>query len=101
MFKLAIVFFTLPLFVAACMTNEVAGVDGDLETFNIAANTTSCQGVAPMRCLIVNGKFFYDPIDGYEHVEGQSATICTIASSRPEPLPSDVGSHEYRRVPCN
>ena len=54
-----------------------------------------------MRCLIVNGQLFCDPIDGYEHVEDQSAKICTIASPRSEPLPADVGSHEYRRVRCD
>lgn len=93
--------FAMPLLAAACMTNDLTGVDDNLETFNIAANTEACQGVAPMRCLIVNGEFFYDKIDGYEHVEGQATTICTAASQRPEPLPADVGSQVYRRVPCN
>ncbi|MDG1450917.1 MAG: DUF4377 domain-containing protein [Ascidiaceihabitans sp.] len=101
MLKLVIVLFAVPLFAVACMPNDVTGADGDRETFEIAANTASCHGVAPMRCLIVNGQFFYDPIDGYEHVEGRSATICTIATPRSEPLPADVGSHEYRRVRCD
>ncbi|MDA9226594.1 DUF4377 domain-containing protein [Ascidiaceihabitans sp.] len=64
------------------MTNEVTGADGDIEIYHIAAQTASCQGVAPMLCLIVNSQRFYDPIDGYEYVEGQSAKICTIASPR-------------------
>ena len=101
MLKLVIVLFAVPLFTVACMPNGGTGADGDIETFHIAANTASCQGVAPMRCLIVNGQLFYDPIDGYEHVEDQSAKICTIASPRSEPLPADVGSHEYRRVRCD
>jgi hypothetical protein len=84
------------------MSEQLIGrYQGDIETFHIAPKTASCQGVAPMRCLIVNGHIFYDQIDGYEHVEGQSAKICTIASPRLEPLPADVGSHEYRRARCD
>ena len=57
MLKLAIVLLAVPLFTVACMANVVTGADGDIETFHIAANTASCQGVAPMRCLIVNVSF--------------------------------------------
>lgn len=98
--QIGVVLLAVSLFAVACMTNEVTGADGDIETSHIAAKTASCRGVTTMRCLIVNGQIFYESIDGYEHVEGQSAKICTITSPRSEPLPAEVGSHEYLRVRC-
>ena len=98
--QIGVVLFAVSLFTVASMTKEVTGADGDIETSHIAAKTASCRGVTTMRGLIVNGQIFYEPIDVYEHVEGHSAIICTITSPRSEPLPAEVGSHEYRRVRC-
>ena len=67
--------------------------------FDIEAHTVPCQGVAPMRCLVVNGEYFYDVIDGYQHIEGQPARIYVERSERPEPVPADAGAFVYRRVP--
>ena len=59
--------------------------------FDIEADTVACEGVAPMRCLVVNGEYFYDVIDGYRHVEGQPARIYVERSERSEPVPADAG----------
>ena len=67
--------------------------------FDIEAHTVPCQGVAPMRCLVVNGEYFYDLIDGYRHIEGQPARIYVERTERPEPLPADAGGFLYRRIP--
>lgn len=67
--------------------------------FDIEAHTVPCQGVAPMRCLVVNGEYFYDRIDGYRHIEGQPARIYVERTERPEPLPADAGGFLYRRIP--
>jgi len=88
------------LLATACVNNESSGREGETQTFNIAANTEACEGVAPMRCLVVNSEFFYDMIDDYQHVEGQPAKICVIRSARPEPIAADQGSFSYRRVDC-
>lgn len=69
--------------------------------FEIGAHTVPCEGVAPMRCLIVNGECFYETIIGYQHVEGQSARICVWQVKRPEPVPADLGAFEYRRSVCD
>lgn len=66
--------------------------------FVIEANTVPCEGLVPMRCLVVNGEYFYDVIDGYQHVEGRPARIYVERRKRPEPVPADVGDFVYRRV---
>ena len=52
-----------------------------------------------MRCLVVNGEYFYDVIDGYRHIEGQPARIYVERTERPEPVPADAGGFLYRRIP--
>ena len=66
--------------------------------FDIDAHTVPCEAVAPMRCLVVNGEYFYDVIDGYRHIEGQPARIYVERTERPEPVPADVGAFLYRRI---
>ncbi|MCT8158611.1 DUF4377 domain-containing protein [Pseudoruegeria sp. SHC-113] len=81
---------------AACESSTPA--QGELLTFNIAADTQPCTGVAPMRCLIVNGAYFYDPIAGYTHVEGQPATLSVLRTPAGLPLPADAGAFTYKMV---
>ena len=66
--------------------------------FVIEAHTVPCEGLVPRRCLVVNGEYFYDVIDGYRHVEGRPARIYVERRKRPEPVPADVGDFVYRRV---
>ncbi len=74
--------------------------EGEIERFDIAAQTQPCVGVGPMQCLVVNGKFFYNSIEGYTHVEGEAAQICVAKTRRPDPVPADAGIYLYRAVPC-
>ena len=66
--------------------------------FDIDAHAVPCEAVAPMRCLVVNGEYFYGVIDGYRHIEGQPARIYVARTERPEPVPADVGAFLYRRI---
>ena len=66
--------------------------------FDIDAHTVPCEAVAPTRCLVVNGEYFYGVIDGYRHIEGQPARIYVERTERPEPVPADVGAFLYRRI---
>lgn len=88
------------MLLTACFQEEETISTDNVEKFSIAANKVACEGVAPMQCLVVNGKYFYDYIKGYEHIEGQSAEICVNVIKRPEPIPADVGIYEYHRVDC-
>ena len=74
--------------------------EGEIEVFDIAAQTQPCVGVGPMQCLVVNGEFFYNSIEGYTHVEGEAARICVAKTRRPDPVPADAGLYLYRAVPC-
>ncbi len=93
---------TLPLatllLLAACLPGEE---ESKVTRFSIAGATESCQGVGPMRCLVVNGELFYGEIEGYSHVEGTAAEICVEEVKREEPVPADAASITYRRVPCS
>lgn len=62
------------------------------ELYRIAPDTVECQGVAKQRCLVVNGEYFYDVIEGYEHVEGEAAEILVERIYSPE------GHYLYRMV---
>jgi hypothetical protein len=94
---------TLPTTIAVCAfcaLGASASTEGEKLVFEIDANTAPCVGVAPMRCLIVNGEYFYESIAGYRHIEGTAAKICVLRSKRPEPVPADLGVFSYSRITC-
>lgn len=72
----------------------------EIRVFNIAGERVSCEGVAPMQCLVVNGEYFYDDIIGYAHVKGRPARICVQEIPRPGEVPADAGTVIYQRVVC-
>lgn len=92
-FSIVAIAFSLPHAVDLARTDHSTVI-----LFDIEANTVPCEGLVPMRCLVVNGEYFYDVIDGYRHVEGRPARIYVERSKRPEPVPTDVGDFVYRRV---
>ncbi len=67
--------------------------------FDIAADTVPCTGVVPQRCLVVNGSFFYDAIEGYTHTEGRPAVIYVTRTRREGVQPADASAYLYRVVP--
>ncbi len=92
--------FGLALFVVACVETNPMGQQGDVLQFDIAAHTVDCVGVTVMKCLVVNGEWFYDDIEGYSHQEGTAQSICVRRTKRPEPIPQDVGIYVYQKVNC-
>lgn len=94
---------TLPITMAVCAfcaLGASASAEEKKLVFEIDANTAHCVGVAPMRCLVVNGEYFYESIAGYRHTEGTATKICVLRSKRTEPVPADLGAFSYTRVPC-
>jgi heat shock protein HslJ len=107
------------LFVAACgsddvVTNEgaqpdptaepsVGSADERIETLWVGPQRADCVGVAPQECLqikrAVDGQveWFYDSIDGFDHIIGTSYQI-TVAVSDVENPPADASSLQYRIV---
>lgn len=71
--------------------------EADLLTFNIAPYKQDCVGVAPMKCLVVNGELFYDSIEGFEFEEGTEYELLVARTER-EKVPADASIYQYRRV---
>lgn len=79
-------------------TTNVSTIEkADILTFSIAPNKQDCVGVAPMKCLVVNGDLFYDSIEGFEFEEGTEYEI-TVARTERENVPADASKYKYRRV---
>lgn len=85
----------VPMLGAACVETTVSetgsAIAGERQNFDIAAETRSCRGLAPTRCLVVNGELFYGSIEGYRHVEGKNAKILRGAIRARRPAPSGSG----------
>ncbi len=99
--KITSIFLFLAIsLLAGCQSKAIS--TSSSERFDISANTVPCEGpFFPMRCLIVNGEYFYDAIEGYQHIEGSSATIYVERRKRPDPIPADVGKYTYHVVSTN
>ena len=71
-----------------------------VEDVVIGPELEDCVGVAPMRCMVVDGELFYDEIEGFEHEEGYRYRI---RMERYDPWggeepPADASSRGYRLV---
>ena len=66
----------------------------------IEAELEDCVGVAPMRCMVVDGGLFYDEIEGFEHEAGYRYRV-RMERYDPwgeEPPPADASAWGYRLV---
>lgn len=72
----------------------------DMQVFEIEGETAPCTGAVPMQCLVVNGEYFYEPIQGYVHNPGIGARICVERRQREKPIPADAGLFTYHRTAC-
>lgn len=68
--------------------------------FSIAANSVPCRSGSTGRCLMINDKFFGQPIEGYLHNEGIPAQICVERALKPGVSGSLLADYVYRRVAC-
>ena len=67
----------------------------------VGPERVECVGVAPMKCLVVDGEWFYDEIEGFEHQEGYEYRLrmeqYDAWPDREEP-PQDAGRYGYRLI---
>ena len=66
----------------------------------IEAELVDCVGVAPMRCMVVDGELFYGAIEGFEHEAGFRYRV-RMERYDPwdgEPPPADASAWGYRLV---
>ena len=88
---------------AACISMEPGSspVESVVLEVTVGPELVECVGVAPMQCLVVDGAFFYDSIEGFEYEEGY---IYRIRIERYdawpdlEELPQDASAFSYRLV---
>lgn len=71
-----------------------------VEDVVIGPELVDCVGVAPMRCMVVDGGLFYDEIEGFEHEAGYRYRI---RMERYDPWggeepPADASAWGYRLV---
>ena len=77
-----------------------AEADGVILEVTVGPEREDCVGSAPMRCLVVDGELFYDPIEGFEHQEGYEYQLKIEqydAWPGQEP-PQDAGRYGYRLI---
>ena len=69
----------------------------DIMTVSVGSELVDCIGVAPMKCLIVDGSLFYGHIKGFDFKNGYEykLEIKRIQSYTVDNAPADAGLYEY------
>ncbi len=77
-----------------------ATTDGEILTFIISPHRVDCMGVGPMKCLVVNGEYFYQPIIGFDFQPGFEfeLTVRKAQKFTPENAPADASLYEYHLI---
>ena len=85
---------------AACISMEPP-VERVVLEVTVGPELVECVGVAPMQCLVVDGEYFYDSIEGFKYEEGY---VYRIRMERYdawpglEEPPQDASAYGYRLV---
>lgn len=67
----------------------------------VGPELVDCVGAAPMRCLMVDGELFYEPIEGFEHEKGYEYRLKMEqydAWPGQEEPPQDASRYGYRLI---
>jgi len=68
------------------------------ETFKVDSELVDCTGVAPQKCMVVNGNYFYDQIEGFDFEEGYKYELKVEKIEKDEPIPADANKYRYLLV---
>lgn len=104
--RFAALILALVLMAAACADDTIepdeSGLSGEQTVrFYVGPDVVECEGSAPQECLQVsetgheNYEYFYDSIDGFEHVPGTQYVLDVAVSDVADP-PADGSSKAYR-----
>lgn len=91
------------IFLSAAVALVAGACSNDSEVMEVVVGSEleDCVGVAPMKCMIVNGELFYDAIDGFDYEPGYEYKIkierFDAWPDREEP-PQDAGRYGYRLI---
>lgn len=69
----------------------------NIETFNIDSELKDCVAVGPQKCMVVNGEYFYDSIQGFEFESGFEYELKVKKTER-ENVPADASMYVYSLV---
>ena len=75
--------------------------DGMILEATVGPELVDCVGAAPMRCLVVDGELFYEPIEGFEHENGYEYRLVMEqydAWPGQEEPPQDASRYGYRLI---
>ncbi|MEK6846721.1 MAG: DUF4377 domain-containing protein [Nanoarchaeota archaeon] len=66
----------------------------------VGSNKVNCQTLVPTQCLVVNGQYFYDNIEGFNYEEGYNYLIKVkrIQIYTPETAPADASLYKYELI---
>lgn len=90
-----------PTTTQATEINKETNNTAEIKILQIAPYKKSCVGAFPMQCLVVNGDYFYDHIEGFDFEDGYSYTLKVSKTKRCNPkvlndCPQDIGIYKYR-----
>ena len=98
----------LLLFGLSCSAGGVSPADTDGESrataileVTVGPEMVDCQAVGPWKCLIVDGEYFYDTIEGFDHEPGYRYVIRMErfdAWPDMEEPPQDASRYGYRLI---
>jgi hypothetical protein len=69
-------------------------MDENVEIMTVGSELKDCVGVGPMECMVVDDKFFYDDIEGFDYEEGYTYEI-KVKKTEIENPPMDGSSIKY------
>ncbi len=73
---------------------------GDIMEVEVGPELQDCVGMMPMKCMMVDGGLFYEPIEGFEHEAGYSYRL-RIERYDPwegKEVPQDASQYNYRLI---
>ena len=87
----------LALVFGACTTDVSTTEVLEVE---VAPELVDCVGVAPMKCMVVDGEFFYGSIDGFDYEEGYvyKLRIEQYEAYPGREPPQDASKYGYRLI---
>ena len=97
---LGVILVAVVIAAIVAFTRLGGGVQGEVSEVVVGPELKDCVGVAPMKCMVVDGLLFYDPIDGFDYEEGYEYRLRIEqfdAWPGQEP-PQDAGKYGYRLI---
>jgi len=74
--------------------------DSNIVVFEVASNLVDCVGSMPMKCMVVNGEYFYGKISGFDYQEGYQYKLkvekTEVRKGAYGDMPQDIGVYKFK-----